>query len=526
MARLWSGLFHAGGLLESLGVYLPAAGLTRLVGLGRAVLLIWLLPVEEFGLLSVALLIVNVAQPLCSLGLNEAIARYVPHHEARGSLLPFVRGAGRLVLAAGLILTALLAVGGPFLGEVLLGSRLAGDVYRSDPSQRMGVIITISAATTLSLVAYWLVGSVLRGLRLFRALSAMELSSSLLFAAMAAGAVLGGWRSAEAILGCYLLSVLAPGSVFGLSCMRRLRSWPGQHADKTDAAQRGLLRYGLWLAAATVMWQLLQYWPMWYLNKAGSKELTAVYAGVRVIAQLVMVGAGAITTVVAASVTRTWETRGWEAAEAQLRLAIKSVGLGLLSVCAVAALCRGWLIGLFPTAYEAGGPILPVLLGNFMVVGMVGLLVVWFGLIEKTVWTLVVYAAGTFCNVWFGLYLMGEASGAHGYGTRFFAVGIDGLLPAAAWTGMLASLCAAGVCLCILRVIGRRLDVGTVVLSLSALLLGLRWEIMLVGAVLLVLTSWTSVIIFSRDEKELIRTRLVGVIRLVRRNRQDRFQTQ
>ena len=383
----------------------------------------------------------------------------------------------------------------------------------------MTVLIGTSAAATLGLIAYWLVGSVLRGLRLFRALSVMELASSLLFAALAAGVVLGGWRSAEAVLGCYLLSILAPGAVFGLGCMRRLRSWPGQHADKSNAAQRGLVRYGLWLAGATVMWQLLQYWPMWYLSKTGSKELTAVYAGVRVLAQLVMVAAGAITAVVAAVVTRTWETRGREAAEAQLRLTIKGVGLGLLSVCAAAAVCRGWLIGLFPTEYEAGGPILPVLLGNFMVVGMVGLLVVWFGLIEKTVWTLVVYTAGTLCNVWFGLYLMGESGRAHEYGTKFLTVGIDALLPAAAWTGMLAALCAAGICLCILRVIGRRLDVGTVVLPLSALLLGVRCEIMLAGAVLLVLTSWTSVIIFSRDEKELIRTRLTGVIRLVRRNR-------
>ena len=140
--------------------------------------------------------------------------------------------------------------------------------------------------------------------------------------------------------------------------------------------------------------------------------------------------------------------------------------------------------------------------------------------------TLVVYAAGTFCNVCFGLYLMGDASGVHAYGARFLTLGIGNLLPAAAWTGMLAAVCAAGGCLCILRVAGRRLDVGTVVISLSAILLGLRWEIMLAGAVLLVLTSWASAIIFSRDEKELIRTHLAGVIRLLRRNRQDRFQTQ
>ncbi|HUW84760.1 MAG TPA: oligosaccharide flippase family protein [Phycisphaerae bacterium] len=526
MPRFWSGLFRAAGLLESLGVYLPAAGLTRLVGLGRALLLIWLLPVEEFGLLSVALLVVNVAQPLCSLGLNEAIARYVPHHEARGSLLPFVRRGGALVLAAGLILTALLAVGGPFVGEALLGSRLVEAAYPTQSSQRLGALVGISAAATLSLIAYWLVGSVLRGLRLFRALSVMELTSSVLFAALAVGAVLGGWRSAEAILGCYLLSVLAPGLVFGLGCLRQLSSWPGQRDDRADGTRRRLLTYGLWLAGATVMWQLLQYWPMWYLNKAGSKELTAVYAGVRVIAQLVMVAAGAMTAVVAAVVTRTWETRGAEAAEGQLRLAIKTIGLGLLSMCGAASLCRTWLIGLFPAEYEAGGAILPVLLGNFMAVGMVGLLVVWFGLIEKTVCTLAVYAAGTLCNVWFGLHFMGAASGAYWGQAGFLTVGVGNLLPAAAWTGMLAAVCAAAVCLCILRVVGRPLDAGTVLISLSALLLGLRWEIMLTGAVLLVLTSWASAIILSRDEKQLIRTHLVGAIRLLRRNRQDRFQTQ
>ena len=518
-------MFRAAGLLESLGVYLPAAGLTRLVGLGRAILLIWLLPVEEFGLLSVALLVVNVAQPVCSLGLNEAIGRYVPHHEAKGSLLPFVRRAARLVLAAGLILTALLAVGGPFVGEALLGSRLVEAAHPVHQSQRLGALIGMIAAATLGLIAYWLVGSVLRGLRLFRALSVMELGSSLLFAVLATGAVLWGWRSAEAVLGCYVLSVLVPGLVFGLSCVRRLGSWPGQRDGRADATRGGLLRYGLWLAAAMVMWQLLQYWPMWYLNKTGSKELTAVYAGVRVIAQLVLVAAGAMTTVVAAAVTRTWETQGREAAEGQLRLAIKTIGLGLLSVCAAASLCRVWLIGLFPAAYEAGGAILPVLLGNFMAAGMVGLLVVWFGLLEKTVWTLVVYAAGTFCNVWFGLFLMGGASGAHWDAGRFLTIGIGNLLPAAAWTGMLAAVCAMGVCFCILRAGGRRLDGGTVLVSCSAILLGLRWEIMLTGAVLLVLTSWTSAIILSRGEKELIRTRLWGAIRLLRRNRQDRFQT-
>lgn len=514
-------LYRSEGLGESLAVYLPVTAVTRVVGLGRVVLLVWLMKQGEFGLLSLSLLLINVAMPVCSLGLNEALARYVPQHEIRGTLRRFVTSGAMLVVAVAALLTLVVALCGGPLGKMVFASPIAADGSGTIASARLAGLVRISAAATFGLILYWLVGAVLRGLRMFKTLSLMELCSALLFAGLAVAATLAGWRQAEVLLQCYLTSLLIPAFVFGLFCARRLPRSDEQPISKSAGTKRVLFGYGIWIAAATVMWQLVQYWPMWLVNKAGGTEVTAVFAAVRQIGQLVIIAAGALTTVVAAAVTRKWEAEGRTTAEAQLQLAIKAMGLALLVICAGACLAKEWLIKLFPPNYAAGAEILPVLLGSFLMLGMITLLVTWFGLLERTRWVFAVYAVGVGCNALFGWLLIGGVSGCQQitWSTSLITSGSGNLLGAAAWTGMLAAACAAAMCLMLLRAVGRKMDVGTYLVFCGPLFLGLRWPFMLTGVVLLIVAAWCSAIILTAAERARLLSGLWGLIRSVRRNR-------
>ncbi|MHA1600319.1 MAG: hypothetical protein ACTSW2_05795, partial [Alphaproteobacteria bacterium] len=100
-------LFRSRSISQSLGIYLPIAAAYRLIGLARGVILAWLLTEREFGLFQLALLGGNVLLPVCGVGLNEALARYVPQYEARGVLCSFLRRALPFVLVVSAVLCGL-----------------------------------------------------------------------------------------------------------------------------------------------------------------------------------------------------------------------------------------------------------------------------------------------------------------------------------------------------------------------------------------------------------------------------------
>ncbi len=63
-----SGFFASTQLGQSMGTYLPATVAFRLVNFGRILILTWFMTRQQFGLLAMILLVVNVLTPLCSFG--------------------------------------------------------------------------------------------------------------------------------------------------------------------------------------------------------------------------------------------------------------------------------------------------------------------------------------------------------------------------------------------------------------------------------------------------------------------------
>ncbi len=494
-------LFRAESLGESLGIYLPTTAAARLLGLLRGVLLAWLLSRSEFGLLQIALLVVSLLQPFCSAGLNEAVARYVPQYETRCALRPFLARVVPMVLAVGAVLSVVVCLlagaVGPFLFATL---QQGGDT--AAPRDAWASLTRLAAGTTFTLIAYFLLLSVLKGLRMFRVVSLMELFYNVAF--ILAAVLVAGWGRGTAgeVLVCYGAALAGAVLLFSLPLLgvvRRARDQGGVLvAGVTSPGYSSLagqmLRFSVWAAMAAVLWQTLQYYPIWCLHKTCGQqgEVTAVFGGVRLLMQAVLIAAVAVVTVVQTSVTKTWESRGPAQADRQLQLAFKSTALVLLVACTGIAVAGPLLIRVFPVGYVDGAGIIPLLLIFFLVGGHLSFLSVHFTLIEKTRYLFWPWLTGVVCNVILG------------HWTVQSDLGQAAALQAAAWAGVLGISAALVVSVLLIRAARRPLDAGSWILlgATYALALPIYLMVPVVGAALL-LVAGTNVILTTAEKQRL-----------------------
>src|SRR4029077_5525172 len=72
------GLFASSASSAAMGLYVPATVAVRLLNFAGIIMLAWSNTPQALGLFNNLLLVINVVTPVCSLGLNEAVTRYVP----------------------------------------------------------------------------------------------------------------------------------------------------------------------------------------------------------------------------------------------------------------------------------------------------------------------------------------------------------------------------------------------------------------------------------------------------------------
>lgn len=509
-----AGLFGSSPLEQAMGTYLPATVAFRLINFGRILLLSWTMLQQQFGLLNMILLVVNVMTPLCSFGLNEAITRYVPQNEARGSLAAFLRRSAVLLLgitAACLVPILIFAqpLGGFFYAQVFADPAVRGAFSADAPS-----LARISAVVIALLIVYFYLLATLKGLRMFSALSVMEIMHGGLFLVLSVVAIALGRLSALTLTVFYGCSLVVPIVFIGWGLRRAIAGWAVQQRTvETGRVLRALLKFGVWTTVAGVTWQILVYYPAWFLNKVHGNEAVAVFSAVRQIGQFILIGAVAVVAVVMSNVTKTWETRGSAAANRQLSLAFRGCGLALLFGCVAAALGRDLIIRMFRSDYAAGAAILPLQLLFFLLAAYLAFLAIHFQLIEKTRQLFWPWATGVAANVLLALWLTGpklETVQLTGlwralapWSDRVFITGFSGPqgLDGAAWCGVLAIACALLMCLVLLRAEHRHLDRGSYILILAAGLLACRPWMLALGAVVLLAATFRTGLLFSADER-------------------------
>ncbi|NLX21536.1 MAG: oligosaccharide flippase family protein [Phycisphaerae bacterium] len=492
-------IFTAKGVGPALGVYLPSAATYRLVGLARGVILSWLLTEWEFGVFQVALLTVNILVPLCSAGTYDALARYVPQYEARHMLQGYLRRATPCALLMTCLLVGIATVLAEPMGSFVFGSLADADLSAGAANQLPLTRWTLAA--TLAVAGYMILLAIVRGLRMFWAVSVMELVSNLAFTGSTLLVALAGYPLAISMLTCYAGTYIIVTLVFSVLLWRRLRHMPDQRSvveEHTTGRTIGpvldqMLRYSLWTALAAVMWHALFYYPLWYLQKTNGPEVTAVFAGVRLITQAVIIAAASITTVLQTSVTRTWESIGHESADRQLGLAHKAAWLLILAGCAALIAAGPLIIALFPAGYAAGLTIVAPSVALYAIGAQLLFLTIHFILIEKTRYLLVLWLSGALGNAAFATWMIRPELTA------------DQALTAAAWSGVLGTGVALVGTLVALWIERRPVEARMLLLIASTYLLALPLPALLVAVGILLLAAGATPMVFSRNERRELR---------------------
>jgi O-antigen/teichoic acid export membrane protein len=312
-----------------------------------------------------------------------------------------------------------------------------------------------------------------------------------------------------------MMSLWIAMACFALPAALHLALQPEQDEPlRGDPLIRRLFAFSLWAAVAAVMWQGMQNYPLWYLNRIHGSDVAGIFGAMRTVAQYVVIAAVAVATVVMTAVNKLWESEGREPADRLLTLAFKATSLLLLTGCLVMALFRNQVAMLFDPAYRSGAHVIPLLLLAFLVAGNMAFLAVHFTLIEKTRFLFWPWATGLGCNALFGLWLVRGIAGAGGDVGWLMTVGLAirpvfncgaaSGIGAAAWAGALSVMGALVVCVVLLRLERRPVDLGCYLLLAGACVLVFHWAVMLLAIIVLWAAALATPLIFSAEEKAIL----------------------
>ncbi|MCB9857606.1 MAG: lipopolysaccharide biosynthesis protein [Phycisphaerales bacterium] len=519
-----SGVLRSTGLASSMGTYLTANVAIRLLNLARVLVLTRIMLKPQYGLLSSILIVTNVLTPLCSLGLNEAIARYVPQYENTGSLARFARRSLTLLVIVTVIAVAGILANANWLGEWFYATILEDPATRAAFASEAPSLARVTGLIIALSAIYFYLMAVMKGLRMFQALSWLELVHSVLFLGGCMIVAVTQQLSAFTIASLYAASLAIPCVWFGFRLLPALVGWQSQQGDeRIEGLEKKLFRFSIWTTLAGVTWQALINYPAWHLKKIHGDDAMAVFFGARQICNIVFVGAVAISTVVMATITRTWETEGREAAEKQLSLAFRTVGLGLLLLCALISLTKTWVIQLLRADYAAGAEIMPLHLLFFLLGAYLAFLPAHFHLRERTRQMLWPWIAGVGINVLLAIFLVGPRLGVvqnsswgrtiDGILNTIFVTGIidpTGLGPAA-WCGVFGMTAAVGVCVLLVSREHYKLDRGSVIVLLSAFVVAGRPWLVATSCLVLVAISLRGSLVFTPDERRKVMRYIAAV---------------
>ncbi len=372
-----SQLFRPSGLTGSVGAQAGALLVGRGLGFLRGVALAWLIVPLQFGAFQVAIAVVNLMVPLCSLGLATGVLRFIPIHEARGTLPRFAFRATLALLGVGAATCSLFLVIPDVVANVLYrvgaesspGTPVAEDVAA-------GSLVQATAGCVFTLIVFHLVVEMMKGLRLFRAVGVMEVVGVILFTSLAVGAPLVGFDTAEWVLLAYGVGNVAAVFLFAPGLVRYIRSHadgrvpslpsqPGSASPSSDSIAQdgdsalrgggaGLVRYSLWMAISQVTWHGLQQYLLWHIAKVSGFGLAGVYYAVRLFPQLILLGAQAISRSLSANVTRLWEVSDRDEAVVRLELGTKIGAYLVLALACAMSLLKPVILSVFPSEIAVG----------------------------------------------------------------------------------------------------------------------------------------------------------------------------
>jgi len=505
MVRVYRRLFEPDSVAVSVGVNSAALVLQRGLGLVRTIILAWLLLAEQFGLFGLALLVINVLLPFGSGGLYEGVLRYAPLHEGRGTLRPFLARCGVLLAAFAGLSAVILLVFADELEPILFQAARAVSAAGPEAAglAKTTGLLRAALACVVTLAGYQTLIGLLKGLRMFRAVSVAEFSTALLFTLLAVTLPLLGYPTAKALLFSYVLSNVAALAVFLPGAVTRLPTGAGVVSQRTRGTEPPLLRYSLWAAATALLWHALAYYPMWHLLRVTDQATVGYFHAVRAVTQLIQIVAAMLTAIVAAHAAALWEQQGRAQASARLNFFTNGSLMLLFTGATMLLAARPLVMRLLPAAFAAGGAAYNLMLLSFTLVGAVGLITVRLNLLEKPRLACLAWLGGVGVNVLVAFLLLGPVTSV-AINASAGAVAGEAALRGAAWASSAGVTVALFLVIVLLAGVRYHPPKSTLLLLGLTLTVGAGWAVALpVWLVTLSLGCTTSVFFDSAERAEL-----------------------
>jgi PST family polysaccharide transporter len=492
---------QADTLAASVVILLAVTVVQRTVGFGRGVLFCrWMSP-EALGEWELVYSFLMIAAPLAVLGVPGSFGRYAEHYRQRGHLRTFLRRAAGWTAACTVATVGLVEWFAAELSQAVFGSPAYADHMR------------VIGACLGAIILHHTLTALLTALRLYRIVSAMNFTQSMLFAILSLAMM---WRRPE------MMSI-----VYGYSAACLIAStgaivwaWPALRSmdQPRDALGRGefwgkLLRFAFFVWATNLLTHLfaivdrymLVHWAG--LTPAEALDQIGHLHSSRLIPLLMVSVAELMSGLVMPHLSHDWELGRRAEVSARLNLTIKLTSLGML---------------LFGACVLAAGPLLfhVVLEGRYEI-----------GL-QVLPWTV----AGC---VWYSLYLIAQnylwCAERNWLQTAPLMLGVGvnvlvnlALLPSYGLPGCVVAA-ACGACVCLVTVLGlnRRhgmgVERGTWMLVLAPAALGFGVWPAIIASAAAVATCLGSGLLLSGHERDELKKfaidLLVKLLPLFRRSR-------
>lgn len=393
-------LFRIGTLSGSLGMYVTVTAFQKGLGLLRVVILTWMMTTEQYGLWGLGAMLFSIAAPLAALGTSNGLVRYVSVYEARGQLRAFYRKMRWCVPAI-----ALVTIGAAFCASNRITTAVfaAGQEAPAVTWDHQRLICWAALGNALLLALYVNMLSFLRGMRAYRAVSAIEILFGVTFTVLAL-AVLVVVPAPMAALwtllahGAALVISLIAGMLLlhlGLELGDQARGAPEAAPEAIPQAPPGdvipfsmfrrLVTFGLVSLLGGVLWNINTH-ISFYLTKINLDTSDAgIYFAFMRLGQPVLLLAEAAWAVLFVHVARRWESRKRAEAVAVLETAYKGISLAVMTIAVVVyAAAPAWVL-ILKREYQQGLDLVGPMLMNFLVIAYMSLMVIQAKLHERPI---------------------------------------------------------------------------------------------------------------------------------------------
>ncbi|MFW5839813.1 MAG: hypothetical protein ACOCZE_04455 [Planctomycetota bacterium] len=373
-------LLHVGSMSQSLGIYVPAKVLTKALALARMLLCVHLLSKPQYALWLMAAMVIDVGSLVLSLGTGQSLARYTAGIARAGRLRALLARAGTTALLIALSLAAAAGAAWQWIGRTFILADAAG---ASVPDQQLMVLTLAAIGCATLTVLWWMLCSVLYGLRTYLLLSVLELQFAAAFIPFTFG-LLAVEPTAAMTLGAYAASMGLALLVGLLALPSAIGTLDGRTPSGPAVPEPGpvglwrFFRYGLGSLGGLLAWKLAMYVGL-YLAKATLPESeAAVFGALLTLSTMALLLGDASWTVVF-----THAAGAGRQGRQQAISAFKRIALGLLTLSVLVYLGSPLWIRILPGGYAPGAELLAGLLTMSQSAVHLGLLLILCRLDER-----------------------------------------------------------------------------------------------------------------------------------------------